>query len=157
MLVLARAPDDVFSRYHYAPGHFTASGFVVTAGEGHLLLVFHERLQKWLQPGGHIEPGDDDLWAAARREVTEETGLLDLSTIGDGLFDIDVHHIPASRGEPPHVHHDLRFLFTASGEAEAGDGVAAVTWVTASEAGTITSDRSVRRAAARIESGGAGR
>ncbi len=39
-----------------------------------LLLVHHEKLDKWLPPGGHIEPNEtpDE---AARREIKEETGL----------------------------------------------------------------------------------
>jgi 8-oxo-dGTP pyrophosphatase MutT (NUDIX family) len=52
---------------------FTVAVFVVH--EDHLVLHFHRKLQKWLPPGGHIEPNElpDD---AARREVHEETGLL---------------------------------------------------------------------------------
>ncbi len=39
-----------------------------------VLLVFHKKLNKWLPPGGHINPNElpED---AAVREVKEETGL----------------------------------------------------------------------------------
>ncbi len=52
--------------------HFTATGFVVQGGR--TLLHWHQRLQQWMPPGGHIEP-DEDPVQAVLREVREETGL----------------------------------------------------------------------------------
>lgn len=42
--------------------------------EGHILLIWHKKLQRWLPPGGVIDPNEipDD---AVVREVKEETGL----------------------------------------------------------------------------------
>ena len=62
------------SRGHFTPGHLTASAFVVSPDD-ELLLIFHRKLGIWVQPGGHIEPGDESLLDAARREVAEEVGL----------------------------------------------------------------------------------
>jgi 8-oxo-dGTP pyrophosphatase MutT (NUDIX family) len=39
-----------------------------------ILIVHHRRLDRWLLPGGHIEPEDAEVWDASRREVLEETG-----------------------------------------------------------------------------------
>ena len=39
-----------FSRAHYEPGHLTASGIVLNADRTHTLLIFHAKLQRWLQP-----------------------------------------------------------------------------------------------------------
>ncbi len=152
MVVLAQESGDVLSRYHFRPGHFTASGFVLSDDESALLLIHHERLGKWLQPGGHIEPGDTDLEAAVRREIEEETGLADISLHGEGLFDIDVHEIPAARGEPHHEHHDLRYLFSSPGTPDAGDGVHDARWVPLDEVAALTSDRSVLRAVEKLRS-----
>lgn len=106
---------DPFDRRHFDPGHFTASGFVLSPDGGALLRILHSTLCRWLQPGGHVDPHDADVLAAARREVAEEVSLdrLPLQRGFDGLFDVDVHRIPADGHSPAHEHFDLRFLFRA--------------------------------------------
>ena len=91
---LLSLPGDVFARDHFVPGHVTASAFVWSPDRGSVLLIHHGKLHRWLQPGGHVEPGDLDVIAAARREVAEEVGLDDVDIVGAGLFDVDVHIIP---------------------------------------------------------------
>jgi 8-oxo-dGTP pyrophosphatase MutT (NUDIX family) len=51
---------------------FTVAVFVVH--DDRVLLHFHKKLDRWLPPGGHIEPNElpDE---AAVREVLEETGV----------------------------------------------------------------------------------
>ncbi|MEV0036803.1 NUDIX domain-containing protein [Streptomyces sp. NPDC050804] len=49
------------------------SGYLVE--QGRVLLVHHNRFNKWVPPGGHIEPGET-FAATAVREFKEETGLL---------------------------------------------------------------------------------
>ncbi|MCB2223153.1 MAG: NUDIX hydrolase [Actinobacteria bacterium] len=118
---------DPFDRHALAPGHVTASAFVLHPDGGRLLLVWHRKLQRWLQPGGHVEPSDASVWKAARREVREETGL-DVQRIGDGAFDVDVHRVAHDGVE--HEHFDVRYLVRpAGGEPHAGDGVDEVRWV----------------------------
>ena len=57
------------------PGHVTASAVVFDADGSHVLLTLHPRVGKWVQLGGHCEPADESIAAAALREATEESGL----------------------------------------------------------------------------------
>lgn len=52
---------------------YTASSYVID-DEDRLLVLYHKKFQKWLQPGGHIERGEE-AWQCALREVFEETGI----------------------------------------------------------------------------------
>lgn len=107
LALLALDQVDPFSRSHFVPGHFTASCYIVDQ-RGNLLLHHHRRLDRWLQMGGHIEP-DEAAEAAALREGREESGLTDLVTEGS-IIDLDVHAIPAGKGEPDHDHFDVRYV-----------------------------------------------
>lgn len=100
-----------FDRVNYDPGHITASAVVLSADAHRVLLVYHDRLERWLQPGGHVEPDDASLIATARREVLEETSIVVSESPGAPLVAVDVHEIPKARGEPAHLHHDLMFHF----------------------------------------------
>lgn len=151
MLELLRLGAGCFDRSHYVPGHFTASAFVLDPSNERLLLIHHKKLDRWLQPGGHIEPGDTNVIEAARREATEETGLLELTLLRDGLFDIDIHEIPAHGGAPSHLHFDVRLLFRASTDAHRiGAEVHAARWVPLQDITHHTDDSSVRRAVAKL-------
>lgn len=153
MLELAAVPGDPFSRKHFEPGHFTASSFVRSPDGKSLLLILHAKLHKWLQPGGHVDPEDDDIVEAARREVLEEVGLAeaDLALAGTGVFDADIHPIPPLKGEPAHEHFDVRFLFDARTVAfKAGAEVNGAKWVLLGEIDGIQSDESVLRAVRKL-------
>ncbi|HEX4081838.1 MAG TPA: NUDIX domain-containing protein [Acidimicrobiales bacterium] len=101
---LDRLPDPCSEAA--GPVHVTASAIVV--GRRGTVLHRHRRLGRWLQPGGHVEAGEDPA-AAAIRETTEETGLA-VAHPPDGprLVHVDVHD--GGRG---HTHLDLRFLVVA--------------------------------------------
>lgn len=58
-----------------APAHVTASAIVVSTEASHTCLVLHNKMRRWVQPGGHLESGDLTLADAAAREALEETGL----------------------------------------------------------------------------------
>jgi 8-oxo-dGTP pyrophosphatase MutT (NUDIX family) len=151
MLELCGAPGDPLRRDHFAPGHFTASAFVLAPDRSALLLVHHRKLDRWLQPGGHVEPGDADLLAAARREVLEETGIAELELERTGSFDLDVHPIPALGHELPHEHFDVRFLLRAGTRAlRLSSESKAVRWVPLPEIEHAGSDESVLRAVRKL-------
>lgn len=137
------ASSDPFRRCN--PEHVTASAIVARPSGDAVLLVFHRKLSRWLQPGGHVEPEDVSLFAAAQREVREETGLdRFLAPIDDAILDLDVHPIPAWGAEPPHVHFDVRFLLTAESDPAAPDGAA---WFSLGEIPPADADGSLSRAA----------
>lgn len=151
LLDLAAVSGDPLSRNHFEPGHFTASGFVLSPDRGSLLLVDHQRLRVWVQPGGHIDPTDESVEFAARREVVEETGVT-LQSTSLGLVDLDVHPIPAGKGEPPHQHFDVRFLFVAADTMLDidRDEVNDAKWVAIGDVAGGVGDASVRRVAQKL-------
>ena len=130
MLDLAAVAHEPFSRYQYTPGHFTASGFVVHPEGDRMLVIHHERLGIWVQPGGHVESDDSTILDAALREIAEETGIIDVVPVSPGLADIDIHVFPETADQPRHLHFDLRFAFVAPDDrVSALDGVLDARWV----------------------------
>jgi len=125
-------------------GHVTASAVVAHTSADRFLLVFHRKLDRWLQPGGHLEDGDPSVFDAALREAREETGLSDFSApIGSAILDLDVHAIPAFGADPPHFHYDVRFLLTTGDGGKLADGAA---WFPLAAVEPADSDGSLTRA-----------
>jgi 8-oxo-dGTP pyrophosphatase MutT (NUDIX family) len=94
------------------PVHVTGSAVVV--GRRGIVLHMHKRLHRWLQPGGHLDPGEGP-WDAALRESQEETGLVLAHPLGGPrLLHVDVHGAAAG-----HTHLDLRYLLVAPDRAPA--------------------------------------
>jgi 8-oxo-dGTP pyrophosphatase MutT (NUDIX family) len=133
-------------------GHVTASAVVTNASADRFLLVFHRKLDRWLQPGGHVEESDPSVFDAALREAREETGLADFSApLGPAILDLDVHAIPAFGPDPPHFHFDVRFLLTVG---DGGEPAPDAAWFVRDRIPPLDSDgslsRAVRKAVARL-------
>ncbi len=144
---LLRHAADPFTREQ--SDHITGSAIVARADGSAFLLVHHRRLDRWLQPGGHVEAGDGSVFETARREAREETGVAALdASFGRRVLDVDVHAIPARSGRPAHVHYDIRYLLTTSGDAvmPQEEEVRGAVWFTLEEALAAGVDDSLARA-----------
>jgi 8-oxo-dGTP pyrophosphatase MutT (NUDIX family) len=142
VLVFLDEPDP-FRRSHPV-GHVTASAVVARPTGDNFLLVFHRKLDRWLQPGGHVESDDPSVFAAALREAREETGIDTFEApIGDTVLDLNVHAIPAHGTDPAHLHYDVRFLLTTGDGLVPSPGVA---WFSPAEVGAADLDGSLARA-----------
>lgn len=109
------AREDACAR-SCAAGHLTASAVLLDADRENVLLTLHPRVGRWLQLGGHCEPEDATLAAAAMREATEESGMDGLRIEPEPIH-LDVHPITCSLGEPTR-HFDVRFAVHAPPGAE---------------------------------------
>jgi 8-oxo-dGTP pyrophosphatase MutT (NUDIX family) len=137
--------------------HVTASALVVDPRRRRVLLRWHVGLQRWLQVGGHADPGETDPWAIALREAREETGLDDLAPLAPALERVPVQivvvPVPAIAAEPAHEHADIRYVFATAhpdrSRAEAPD--AAVRWLDFDAARAEVAEPNLLELVARVE------
>lgn len=100
--------------------HFTATAYVFWQRK--VLLHYHAKLNKYLPPGGHLEPNETPS-EGALREVKEETGLDVLLIEQENLrvnaynaasiprpFLCLLENIPAFKDKIAHQHIDMIFL-----------------------------------------------
>jgi 8-oxo-dGTP diphosphatase len=127
--------------------HFTASAIVLDEHD-RVLLVHHNKVGRWLYPGGHIDPNEDPA-QAAQREVLEETGI-HTRVITDQPFThpaVTTHAVPYTIIEMDvsdakvgaHRHIDLVYVLRAtSGQLAAQLAeVAGVRWVPVADVRTL--------------------
>jgi len=127
-------------------GHVTGSAWVLSEDGRSVVLLYHRKLERWLQPGGHAD-GDPDVARVALREAREETALPSLRLDNSAIFDVDVHEIPTRGTEPEHLHYDVRFLCRAS-RAETpmpSDESRDARWVTLADARRLSAEESIER------------
>lgn len=101
---------------------FTSTVYIVNKEK--VLLIFHNKLKKWLAAGGHMEANETPV-ETARREVKEETGL-EIDFIKQENLWVDrwnaksferpylclVEEIPAHGSQAAHQHIDFIYLAT---------------------------------------------
>jgi len=137
-----------------AEGHLTGSAITVSADGSRVLLLHHRKLDRWLQPGGHGDPGEATGEEVALREALEESGIrgLVLHPTAPRPLDVDVHAIPARASEPAHEHLDLRYLVVAPEGATVAPDLAElheIRWVPWDEVEALSPDHGLRRALAK--------
>ncbi|GAB2706103.1 NUDIX hydrolase [Kitasatospora kifunensis] len=136
------------------PAHITASAAVVDPAAGRILLTLHPKVGLWLQMGGHCEPGDHTLAAAALREATEESGIADLRLLtgADGRpvpVKLDRHQVRCGgKDQPESTHLDVQYVALAPAGAREliSDESLDLRWFAFDELPELTDD-SVRRLA----------
>lgn len=111
---LATVPDAV--RRSGRPDHLTASALVLSADHRRVLLDLHRKVGRWLQFGGHLEPGDRRVADAALREAREESGIQELQLLGSEPVRLDRHPAPCRPGEPGD-HLDVQWVAVAAAGA----------------------------------------
>ena len=110
------------TKRHAEPGHVCVTCWVVTP-DGTRLLLVHHRVLGWSVPGGHVEAGESP-WAAARRELEEETGL-SIGTHPDVDPAPTLVHVggyPDTDRGPAHRHWFLGYLVRSDASAALSDG-----------------------------------
>jgi len=134
----------------FVDGHVTGSAWVVDRGGSQVLLTHHRKLDRWLQLGGHAD-GDSDVLSVAFKEAEEESGLSDFTHLGSGIFDIDIHRIPARKGEPEHFHYDVRYVLRADGSTDyvVSDESHDLRWVELDDVEKLTQEASMMRMVAK--------
>lgn len=108
---------------------FTATLYIIK--EEKTLLIHHKKFDKWVPPGGHLNPNELPM-EAALREAKEETGL-DIALLGqenvwigerptgkslERPYMCALYNIPPHRNEPAHQHIDFIFVGTPVGGDE---------------------------------------
>ncbi len=147
MIAFLEAHPDALWR-SCTEGHLTGSALVVDAEAEHLLVLFHAKVRRWLQPGGHVD-GDANLAGVALREAREETGIAGLRVVVPAI-DLDIHEFHAA-GERDHLHLDTRFVVLAPpGAVVRGNHESeGLRWVTVDELPGLGADPGTVRMAAR--------
>ncbi|GGP52816.1 NUDIX hydrolase [Streptomyces melanogenes] len=137
---LSAHPDGMWKACQ--AGHLTASALVIAPERGQVLLTLHRKLNMWLQMGGHCEPQDVSLTAAALREAAEESGVSGLTLLPGGPVRLDRHPIPS----PCNWHLDVQYAALApAGAVEAiSDESLDLRWFGYDEVAEVADDSVVR-------------
>jgi 8-oxo-dGTP pyrophosphatase MutT (NUDIX family) len=91
------------------PDHLTAGCLVLSDDGRSALLNLHGKARRWFAFGGHIEPEDRSLAAAALREATEESGLPGLVLDPEPVH-LSLHGVDFCDPRGPVRHLDVRFV-----------------------------------------------
>lgn len=109
-----RHPDAMWKQG--PPQHLTTGAIVLDESLERVLLTLHAKAGMWLQFGGHFEPEDTSILAAATREAREESGLPDL-VLDPRIVELHRHHLLAPAFGRCAEHLDIRFAGVVAQDA----------------------------------------
>jgi len=155
------ARDNQLCNRRNMTGHLTASGLLLNKTGDAVFLIYHNFLQLWLQPGGHLDPQELPVDGAVR-EFVEETGIKNVKLhpwhASNAIpFDMDTHAIPPNetKSEGSHYHHDFQYLLTTDDDENAvsiqEDEVSQYRWVPLQELIEREHDTRLKRVAAKLK------
>lgn len=105
--------DDLYSRDNEL-AHITSSSWILNPTLDRVLMIYHNIYDSWGWCGGHADK-DQDLAHVAMKEAKEETGIKDLTQIGNNFFAVDILPVwrHMKRGKPisSHQHMNVTYLF----------------------------------------------
>ena len=140
-----RSGEALWTRDNPA-AHFTASAWVVSPDRSQVLMAYHKLYDSWAWLGGHAD-GQQDLLAAAIREVQEESGLSAVQPVSPDVYSLEILTVSGHEKHgvyvSGHLHLNLTFLL----EADPNDPVrckpdenSAVGWFTPEDAIAASSE-----------------
>ena len=76
-----------------------------------------------------------------------ESGVKSVILAAPGIFDVDIHEIPARKDIPAHYHYDVRYLFKADKDEPliVSDESHDLKWLAINEVEKYNNSRSIRR------------
>ena len=126
--------------------HFTVSIWTVNKERTKTLMVYHNIYNSWPWTGGHAD-GEEDLTAAALKELREETGVSQAELVSKDIFSLEIltvdGHVKKGQYVPSHLHMNVTYL----AEADEGETLAikedenqAVKWWTFEDAVKVSTE-----------------
>ena len=142
-LEFLNAAPRCFYRDCFDPGHITGSAILLNMAGDKILMNYHKKLNRWLIFGGHAD-GEEDMLNVAVRETMEESGITAFKPVNADIIDFDIHTMPAhpGKGEPPHLHYDIRYVMQMTDKQNPviSDESTRLEWMDFNQAYAITGD-----------------
>lgn len=115
LLARMRRGEELYTRAN-PDAHLTASAWVVSPDRKQVLMAYHNLYGSWAWLGGHAD-GQQDLLAAAIREVQEESGLTEVYPVTPDIFSLEIltvdGHEKHGRYVSSHLHLNVTYLLEA--------------------------------------------